>query len=301
MYVPDGAKAATGADGSVGGLGTRDAINSGPRVAGLVKKEKRIKTEDDMDGVVEDAPTDQAPPTPDVKEETEDEKALRAILASANPDDDGTNVPTIDAIPSGGNAWTRPADETDAYRQDVLTRPDEATLDDYDRVPVAEFGAALLRGMGWKPGTAASRTRTGPAEPWLPTARPALLGIGAKERVVADDGTPQNGKAKAKGRPERRYVPLVKRERERDGEERGSVTRSETPQRTSAPVSRRASRSPERRERDRDRVRDDRRGDYHNVRDDKRNGDREYESDRGGRRYRERESNRSYDRTRERR
>ena len=38
IFVPAAGAAKTGADGSVGGLGTRDTINSGPRAVGLVKK-----------------------------------------------------------------------------------------------------------------------------------------------------------------------------------------------------------------------------------------------------------------------
>lgn len=30
----------------------------------------------------------------------------------------------------------------------------QSTLDDYDAVPVQEFGLAMLRGMGWTPGQA---------------------------------------------------------------------------------------------------------------------------------------------------
>ncbi|KAG1776112.1 hypothetical protein EV702DRAFT_1113219, partial [Suillus placidus] len=41
-------------------------------------------------------------------------------------------------------------------------------------------------------------------EPYLPKSRPALLGIGAKEQEVLDDGS----KKKRRG-DEKRYVPLV--------------------------------------------------------------------------------------------
>lgn len=52
-----------------------------------------------------------------------------------------------------------PADETEAFREDVKTRPDEATMEDYERVPVEQFGAALLRGLGWKEGEGIGRNR----------------------------------------------------------------------------------------------------------------------------------------------
>ena len=103
--------------------------------------------------------------------------------------------------------------------------------------------------MGWKPGQAASRKRTGPVEPYLPTARPALLGIGAKEREVLDDGS-KNGKRKhgQSKQDKMKYLPLVKT----GGGGGASV---------SAPGSRRASRSPSPdRRRDRDEHRSRQRG-----------------------------------------
>jgi G-patch domain len=78
---------------------------------------------------------------------------------------------------------------------------------------VSQFGAALLRGMGWKEGTAASRTRPGLVEPWLPPSRPALLGIGARERPQEDIPPTGAGKFVSK-RPDKRYVPVVKVQRE---------------------------------------------------------------------------------------
>lgn len=206
MFVPGGA-VKTGADGSVGGLGTKDSIHAGPQLSGLVVAEKRLRMDVDMNDAKVDASEEIT--NLEKQEETEDEKAIRALMANALGENDDNEV-TIDTIPSGSNNWTRPADETDAFRQDVITRPDEASLDDYDRVPVEQFGAALMRGMGWKPGEAASRTRKGPVEPYLPASRPALLGIGAKEREALDDGS----KMKKSTRPERRYVPVVKKDKE---------------------------------------------------------------------------------------
>lgn len=243
QYVPASAKAETGKDGSVGGLGTRDTINSGPVLSGLQvkKREGRGSDEHQDHAMTEDLETT------DVKmqdDETEDQKALRAILAETNGvEHDGA---VVDIIPTY-------ISETDALKQDVDELPDVATLDDYARVPVSQFGAALLRGMGWKEGTAASRKPgRGMVEPYLPTARPALLGIGAKEQEVFDDGSKRKGSKNT--RPERRYVPIIKKER---NDISGSTSegrrreRSLSPRRGSAPVSRRGSRSP-RRSRERD-------------------------------------------------
>jgi len=107
----------------------------------------------------------------------------------------------------------------------------------------------LVRGMGWKPGEPASRNKNrGIVEPWLPPSRPALLGIGAKEREVFDDGSDRR---RGPSRPERRYVPVLRKE-----SDRSSSPRSQPASRSG---SRRTSRSPSRREHredDRDRRRD---------------------------------------------
>lgn len=67
--------------------------------------------------------------------------------------------------------------------------------------------------MGWKEGTSTSRTgRQGPVEAHVPSARPALLGIGAKpmEEEKGKDGKPL--KKRGDRREEMKYMPLVKRE-----------------------------------------------------------------------------------------
>lgn len=265
-YVPASAKAETGADGSVGGLGTRDTINSGPQLSGIQIK-KRVKVETDMTNsktgeqiVVEEVKMEE--------DETEDQRAIRALLSGTEAVEDG---PIVDVI-------SQPVSETDAFRQDINEFPDEATLDDYARVPVSQFGAALLRGMGWKEGTPASKNKKGIVEPWVPTARPALLGIGAKNQEGLDNGSKKLGKSK----PDKRYIPLVKKERTSDangyrevsGSTSGNHSRKHSPsRRDSVPTSRRGSRSPspgrrrssraEREDNHRDRDRDDRTR-YHN-------------------------------------
>lgn len=94
----------------------------------------------------------------------------------------------------------------------------QSTLADYARVPVSQFGAALLRGMGWKEGTPAtrhaSRALTAPTKAHVPESRPALLGIGAKslESVMGPGETGKGGKRKG-AREEMRFVPLLKRDK----------------------------------------------------------------------------------------
>jgi hypothetical protein len=190
----------------VGGLGTRDVINSGPELAGL-SVPKRIKL--DPNAMEVEAST--TPPPVEEKEEelTEDQKAIKAIIASATRSDDADDGPTIDAIPMSGSTLRSFAErEQAAYHRDVEALPETPGLDDYERIPIAQFGAALLRGMGWKEGQAASRKRTGPVEPYLPQQRPSLLGIGAKEREALDDGSKK--KKFISKADSMKYVPIVK-------------------------------------------------------------------------------------------
>lgn len=269
-YVPPSGQAGIGKDGSVGGLGTRDTINSGVQLEGLQAPRKRPKTElDENDAGFKDYLLQEgvagAKDAAEVKEEeTDEERAIRAVLASARGET-REGGPHIDIIPAGGNEWGRRPTEDDAFKQDVDALPDEATLDDYERVPVEQFGAALLRGMGWKEGTAASKKKKGPVEPWLPQARPALLGIGAKEREALDDGSMR----KAKGRPDKRYVPVIRQGRD-DG--RASSSRSQPPSGTNSHRSSR-SQSPSRRNR--------KESDYEQDRDRPGDRKRERERDRG--------------------
>jgi hypothetical protein len=144
--------------------------------------------------------------------ETEDLRAIHALLADAGGGE-GPEGSMVDFIPMADSHSARQAHTEDyAFIQDVDELADEATLEDYERIPVSQFGAAMLRGMGWKPGEPVSRDKKrGIVEPWLPPSRPALLGIGAKEREVFDDGSGRN----TPSRPERKYVPLIRKESER--------------------------------------------------------------------------------------
>lgn len=145
---------------------------------------------------------------PEQPSKTVDEEAMEALLGGEKkstlripalaPDDQADSNPPDPSYPDF-------ATEDDRFRADVAARPDVASLDDYAAVPVEEFGAALLRGMGWKDGEAVGKRRAGapaPKEPIIKERRPNLLGIGAKEIPggVGDEfgawGKVANGKRK---------------------------------------------------------------------------------------------------------
>jgi len=74
--------------------------------------------------------------------------------------------------------------EAQKLREDLGKLPEQASLDDYESMPIESFGEALLRGMGWKEGQGIGRNGKGAAEAVEYVARPTRLGLGAtpKER-----------------------------------------------------------------------------------------------------------------------
>lgn len=104
-----------------------------------------------------------------------------------------------------------PISEQEAYKRDVYMRPDAPDLDAYDRMPVEEFGAALLRGMGWKTSVPDNTPRERSADNETTEKlfkRPALLGLGAKE--IKDDSKSGKHLKPHTSKKEREYVPLLK-------------------------------------------------------------------------------------------
>ncbi|KAK2785939.1 hypothetical protein FQN52_008206 [Onygenales sp. PD_12] len=126
---------------------------------------------------------------------TQDDLAMRALVReSRRGDDDGAPERRRDLViqstkleDEGG--YEGGYDESKSFRRDVASRPDSASLSDYSAIPVEEFGAALLRGMGWKDGeeigrgkySSTTNTTKKSADGKAPTRRPGYLGIGAKE------------------------------------------------------------------------------------------------------------------------
>lgn len=157
------------------------------------------------------APGDVTPPTTHINEQEpssavppSDDDAIRALL-SHEPTRRGAHANLVIEQPS----------EEDMFHHDVDSRPDEPTLHDYATMPVEEFGAAMLRGMGWKEGSGIGRDNKGPIHAPTVQRRAALLGLGAKERVV-----PSSSSRKPN---DQRYMPVVSRsESPRDSPDRAS-------------------------------------------------------------------------------
>lgn len=140
-----------------------------------------------------------------------EERAIHELMREAknnsNSGDGHTDSTTIKSIPilqqnavPGSNDFTS---ETEKYRHDVNLRPEQASLEDYERIPIEEFGAAMLRGMGWEKGKSIGRNKgeknalINPIE-FIP--RPALLGLGAQPKPPDVDEFKKKHRKKLLGR-----------------------------------------------------------------------------------------------------
>ena len=77
--------------------------------------------------------------------------------------------------------------ELNRYQQQLEAAAEEATLDDYTNTPIEEFGAALLRGMGWAEGKAVGKRNIRGVVPQAIefVSRPSGLGLGADPAPAA--------------------------------------------------------------------------------------------------------------------
>ena len=209
--LPPEVQAAGSGAASNGGGTERDEVS---KEGGLtfLKREVRdgeVDTEMEEDHAIVNAQTE-------FKPRDADDEALAALL----DDRDKKSTLVLPATNANGRADslrdgrdTFPANEDDMFRNDVASRPDMASLDAYAAVPVEEFGAALLRGMGWKEGDAVGRRKEQISKPKVIERRPALLGIGAKEAPggVGDELGAWGKGAKGKKKVDKTYNPVMLR------------------------------------------------------------------------------------------
>jgi hypothetical protein len=193
-----------------------DIMNGGVNVQwGLTITKKVGTTEQNGDGVVydrQDNPEVEVETTSEVlverpPEKTADELAIEALIGTQSAKKEPDLI-----IPRAANSdteYTHRITEEDAYRRAVRSAPEVSTLEDYERVPVEEFGAALLRGMGWKEGDEKRGTVVRPKDV---KRRQNLLGLGATELR----GVEELGAWVQKSDPKR----LVTGSPRRDGERR---------------------------------------------------------------------------------
>ncbi|XP_076253205.1 G-patch domain and KOW motifs-containing protein [Rhynchophorus ferrugineus] len=78
----------------------------------------------------------------------------------------------------------------------ILEGEKEPTLEDYESIPVADFGLAILRGMGWKDGMPIGKNVSKTALVSVPELRPKGLGLGAT-KIIQSEKPKQNATDKA--------------------------------------------------------------------------------------------------------
>eukprot|EP00003_Mantamonas_plastica_P015293 TRINITY_DN2597_c3_g1_i2.p1 TRINITY_DN2597_c3_g1~~TRINITY_DN2597_c3_g1_i2.p1 ORF type:complete len:611 (+),score=216.50 TRINITY_DN2597_c3_g1_i2:38-1834(+) len=101
----------------------------------------------------------------------------------------------------GGGGMSEQEAEDLKFKIDMMARPDQASLEAYEAVPVSSFGEALMRGMGWKPGQGVGGSKMVQAVEFVP--RPNRAGLGASISEV--DAPPSHYKSKD-GRTKKRIV-----------------------------------------------------------------------------------------------
>lgn len=77
------------------------------------------------------------------------------------------------------------SDNTSSLKFPGVVPQEESTLDDYNDVPITDFGAALMRGMGWEKGKGVGRNRK-IVEPIDFEAKKRTLGVTVHEEEVAE-------------------------------------------------------------------------------------------------------------------
>lgn len=208
-----------------------DKINSQAIPGGLKPqtKSKPIEIEDSLETQVpseqEHSNTIPTDPTSSITEPpTIEQLAVKELLSQANGDCQSKEIAKVEVIDmiherkssdlEDDDDEDESGDETAQFRKDLSRRPDCSSLEDYERIPVGHFGLALLKGMGWKEGTAATKKgRMGLIEAYVPQARPSLLGIGAKPLIMdSNPSASSNGQHKSKPvKPDKKYVPLLRK------------------------------------------------------------------------------------------
>lgn len=143
-------------------------------------------------------PTALANPTTDVEKD-----AIDALLGKRKP---SQNL----VIKDSGTSSKPQFSEQDAYQRAIQEAGEISTIEEYGEIPEGEFGAAMLRGMGWK----GEEFGTKPKEA---KRRPHLMGLGSKE----DEEIKKAESAKRHGYRERRpRLDEYRRDRQKEKEGR---------------------------------------------------------------------------------
>ncbi|KAH7041020.1 DExH-box splicing factor binding site-domain-containing protein [Microdochium trichocladiopsis] len=136
----------------------------------------------DADVSTKESPNDQVPTD-------ENQDAIDALMGKRRKIGQDIVIPSD----KSETLISAPVSEDDSYRRAIEAAAEVSTIDEYDRIPDGEFGAAMLRGMGWKGEERAPKAKE-------VKRRTQYMGLGAKE----DQEIKQAETAKRHGYRERR-------------------------------------------------------------------------------------------------
>lgn len=188
-----------------------------PRDFGLSFVTAEVRDKDGDVTMVEAQITEEVSQQEAERPRTVEDEAIEALMGNRNKPSTLV-IPAIRAderfdIAQNGRLNGPEGNEDDSFRSDVASRPDSASLDEYAAVPIEEFGAALLRGMGWKEGDVVGKRQNQTIIARKVERRPALLGIGAKEVPggVGDELGAWGKVARGKRKLDKSYNPVLLR------------------------------------------------------------------------------------------
>ncbi|KAJ1337715.1 G patch domain-containing protein [Microdochium nivale] len=185
------------------------------------------------------------PPSSPPKDEHQD--AIDALMGKRRK----TEQDIVIASEKSQTKGPTPVDEEDSYRRAVEAAAEVSTVDEYDQIPDGEFGAAMLRGMGWKGEQRAPEAKE-------VKRRTQFMGLGAKEdqEIKQAELTKKHGHRERRPRLEDYRSSKDKERRDRDDRHRDSYKSERDRERHRDSHARRSNNQ----DRDRDRHRhDDRR------------------------------------------
>ncbi|OBT59237.1 hypothetical protein VE04_00431 [Pseudogymnoascus sp. 24MN13] len=112
---------------------------------GVGRTSYRLRSKEEKDVVEGVEPPRSAPPEPTEalvqKVKTDDDRALDALLGR----EDKVKRPDLVIASTEDTTYEAPISDGDAYQRAIASAPDASTLQDYEDMPVEDFGAALLR------------------------------------------------------------------------------------------------------------------------------------------------------------
>jgi hypothetical protein len=179
-----------------------------PDVARSNDDPKNINDNDNSKIIVKNEQSSNIKSNNDMSMSEEDRAAIQALQREASAaqgtggDDDDRNGNNKRVIASSSNTFqhNNRDDDQKQFENDIEQLPPDISVESqvYKAVPISEFGAAMLRGMGWSGGNDNGKNKKNNDPTTMP--RPSRLGLGATPKMNASGDAPDTH---ARRRPRR--------------------------------------------------------------------------------------------------